>query len=164
MNSGKWIVALMGVAAALTLAVNVWFSNTQSPIDQRFNLRRQAIPKDVNVKLLLPEAIGDFKRQSITPVAVDASNKGDMVGSAAYADTDGKQIVVMVRKPAAGQPDLAAVVDDSYRAHTDGALAYAYSEASTPTFIWLNSGWVIRISTTQGTSADLLQLVNLYPF
>ena len=159
---GKIVVGLILVLAAVGLVANLWFVNNRTPPDQRFNLKRQTIPQDMRPVLLLPERIGDFARTSVTPVQTNTS--GDLEGSAAYADNDGKQLTLTVRKPGSGTPDLEKLTDRPFRVYTDAQFPFAYSDANGAAFIWINGGWVISTSTTDATSEALLQFTNAYPF
>jgi hypothetical protein len=159
---GKIVVGLIGLLALVGLIANLWFVNTRSSADQRFNLKRQHITKDTAPALLLPERVGDFTRQSIT--AIEANASGDLEGSATYADIDGKQIMLSVRKPARSAPNLEALTNGQYRLHKDAEFPFGYSEAYGPAFVWLNGDWVVGASTAQATSDELLQFANAYPF
>jgi hypothetical protein len=159
---GKIVVGLIGLLALAGLIANLWYVSTRSPADQRFNLKRQHITKDTASRLLLPERVGDFARKSIT--AIEANASGDLEGSAAYADTDGKQIMLSVRKPGRGAPNLESLTNGQYRLHADAEFPFGYSETYGPAFVWLNGDWVLGASTAQATSGELLQFVNAYPF
>jgi hypothetical protein len=159
---GKIVVGLIGLLAVIGFIANLWFVNTRSAIDQRFNLKRQSIAKDINTAFLLPERIGDFMRKSLTPI--EANSSGDLEGSAAYADTDGKQLLLSVRKPGRGVPGLEALTNGQYTLHSDTQFPFGYSEVNGPAFVWINGDWVIGTSTAQATSEALLQFANAYPY
>ncbi len=159
---GKIVVGLIGLLALIGLIANIWFVTTRSPADQRFNLKRQHIVRDTALNLLLPERVGDFLRKSLTPIEADSS--GDLQGSAAYADTDGKQILLSVRKPGRGVPSLESLTNGQYRLHSDAEFPFGYSETYGSAFVWINGDWVIGASTAQASSDALLQFANAYPF
>jgi hypothetical protein len=156
---GKLIVIALVVVTVLMFAIGWWFLNVLSPVDQRFNFRRRAIPDNAEFSLLLPEKVEDFKRQSFTPMETTAS--GDSGAGAVYLDSGGKIIVLT----AWHKMNIALVVGESFATHFDAQIPYAYGRVDgQATFIWINNGWMLSASAQESDAETLLQFVNLYPY
>ncbi len=174
---GKIVIGVLFVFAILFAAYSVWFVGSLSPVDQRFNLVRQALIADIPDPALLPVNIGDFHRLSFQ--AVTASANGQRTGSAVYDVPSGGQIQLTVNTvpdPRGVLADwtrasgAAANCPDAWRtiaAHGETQFPYVYA-ACTATgntyheMVWLNNNWLIRVTAD---SADiLLQFANNYPF
>ena len=179
-------IAVLGMVA-ITVAVLIfsyWFLFVKSPVDQRFKLNRTDIPKVLNLPILLPETVGDFKRLSFSPV--EKQPDGTMSGSATYADTDGKKIVVTVKTgqilktptdtlQAFYQPILAKYPGAVPSLHETAEFPYAFFTATVDVsggnsgyvysdFTWINGDWIIQSSTQETDAESLLQFVNTYLF
>jgi hypothetical protein len=157
---GKIVVILMLAFSVAFGLFGVWYFGTRSPLDQRFNLNRKMAPQDGQG--LLPDRVGDFRRQALNPISGDA---GSADGSATYSDVDGKPITLAVSLIDDPSSALAAL-DASYVLHKDAKFPFGYS-ANTPTgqtFIWINGPWRIQASTKEATADALLQFVNAYAF
>src|SRR5258706_10500705 len=153
---GKFVVILMLAFSVAFGLFGAWYFGTRSPLDERFNLNRKMAPQDRQG--LLPDHVGDFQRQSISPISGEA-------GSAMYADVDNKPITLAIRSVSNPSAELGAL-DGSFVLHTDAKFPFGYS-TNTPsgqTFIWINGPWLIQASTTEATADALLQFVNAYPF
>jgi hypothetical protein len=165
MMSGKIVVGIVAVLGLALLAYGLWFFGSKSPVDQRFNLKRQAIAAETPQAQLLPDRLGDFLRRSVTPISRTGDNQ--LAGSAAYSDADQKQIWLQVRSidnPQSGAKALDAVKGD-FKFHKDAQYPYGYG--TTPagyTFVWINGGWLIQAYTSEADAETLLEFVNSYPF
>jgi len=180
---GKIVVVGLGVATIGVLLLGYWLFFAKSPIDQRFNLNRTVIPKNFNTDYLLPDAVGDFVRQSISKA--QAQSDGTLSGVATYADTDGKKIVLLIRTgqlrntPAETlqmqyQPLQSEYPGAAPVLRTDAPFPYGYFSATQNKdssagsalidFRWINGEWLIQASTQETDAESLLQFVNLYPY
>jgi hypothetical protein len=174
---GKLVIGVIFLFATLYGLYSVWYVSTLSPIDQRFNMNKKAIPVDVPEPALLPSNIGDFRRLSFEAVAPDAQNQRS--GRAVYGVPSGGEIHLTV-STVADPADLAknwiaaanplATCDLQARSivpHPEAKYPYAYGTCSTQNntyseFVWLNNQWLIRV--TAPNSGDLLQFANNYAF
>lgn len=177
-------IAVLGMVL-LTIAILIfgyWFLFVKSPVYQRFKLNRTAISRAFNPDALLPEAVGDFKRLSFDPVQDQAD--GSVSGSAIYADTDGKKIVLYITSDKAGntpstilqilyQPIVAQHPGNTPIFQADAPFPYAFFTATVESsdgkpgyvysdFTWLNGDWVLKASTQETDTESLLQFVNIY--
>jgi hypothetical protein len=174
---GKIVLAIIFTFAILYGAYSVWYVSSLSPVDQRFNLNKQAVTTSIPEPALLPSNIGDFKRTALTPVAPDAQNQ--RLGSAEYEIPTGGTLrltVSTVADPAKAAHDWPASVDvlpgcaaqwRNVVAHPEAKTPYAYGTCTAENnrydeFVWLNNNWLIRVSAPN--SGDLLQFANNYPF
>lgn len=181
---GKIAVLVLVILTIAILIFGYWFLFVQSPIDQRFKLNPTPIPKNINADYLLPAAVGDFIRQSTSPV--QAQPDGSLAGMATYADTDGKHITVEVRTgqlhktpaetlQALYQPILSQYPGATPVIHADAPFPYGFLTVSFPAsngtpastysdFSWINGEWVIQVSTRETDAESLLQFVNIYVY
>jgi hypothetical protein len=163
--TGKIVVGVVVVLGLALLVFGLWFFGSRSPVDQRFNLRRQAISPDTPQPQLLPERLGEFLRTSLTPIARNADNRFE--GTAAYSEGDHKRIWLNVRS-IASQPSGASPLDTvkgDFTFHKDAQFPFGYGTTQNGyTFIWINDGWLIEAYTSETDAETLLQFVNAYPF
>lgn len=178
---GKLVVIAMILAAFALLAYSLWYMNTNSPIDERFNLRREPLADDAPGALLLRQQAGDFIRADFDADSLDA--KGETRhGTATYLDHLGKPIQFEARLVKGTQPTIrTAFADFSIRAggsdaagtviklHPEARFPYGYAVYSAPTYIhyeiaWINGGWLLRAWTREAGSESLLRFVNGYGY
>jgi hypothetical protein len=177
---GKYIVILMLLGAAALLAYSLWFVNSRSPVDERFNMRREPLEADAPGAALLRELVGDYVRTSLDVGTLD-SDAPIRRGSAHY-DVEGHDVMLEVQSaPEIGPGAEQLFVDFAERAggddaagtvirlHDDALMPYGYGVYSGPTsiyyeFAWRNGDWVLRASTRDAGSEGLLRFVNNYNF
>jgi hypothetical protein len=160
---GKFVVVGLVVLTVVMLAVGWWFLNVLSPVDQRFNFRRRAIPENAEISLLLPEKIEDFKRQSLTPL--ETTTSGSTGSGAVYLDSAGKIMVLTVRRNPDWPTSKALPENGTFKTHFDAQVPYAYGRVEgQATFIWGRGGWMLSASAQEADAETLLQFVNLYPY
>ncbi len=164
--NGKVIVGGLAILSLGLLVFGLWFFGSRSPVDERFNLRRQMIDETTPQTRLLPDRVGDFLRQSLTPISRSADNQ--MAGSASYSDTDRKAIWLRVRYIADQQSRVAALdafTGSGFKFHREAEFPYGYGTTQDGyTFVWINDGWLIQAFTSESDAETLLQFVNGYPY
>jgi hypothetical protein len=177
---GKIIVVVMLLGALALLAYSLWFVGSRSAVDERFNMRREALAPDAPGASLLRELVGDYPRTSLDVGTLD-SDAPDRHGSADY-DVEGHTVTLDVQRIAVPGPgieqllaDFAARADGDdaagtvIRLHADAETPFGYGVYSAPTYIyyeftWRNGDWVLRASTRDAGSEGLLRFVNNYNF
>jgi hypothetical protein len=160
---GKLIVIAMVVVTVFMFAIGWWFLNVLSPVDQRFNFRRRAIPENAEISMFLPEKIEDFKRQSLTPLETTA--RGSSGSGAVYLDSSGKIMVLTVWRNLDWPSANVLPEGGSFKTHFDAQVPFAYGRVDgQATFIWGKDGWMLSASAPEADAETLLQFVNLYPY
>jgi hypothetical protein len=137
--------------------------NVLSPVDQRFNFRRRAIPENTEIAALLLDKVEDFKRQSLTPMETTANGRSG--AGAVYIDSNGKIVVLTIwrNQDWPSQKDLPE--KGSFTSHFDAQVPFAYGRVDgQSTFIWGKDGWMLSASAQESDAETLLQFVNLYPY
>lgn len=176
---GKIIVVFMLLGALALLLYSLWFVGSRSPVDERFNMRREALEPDAPGASLLREVVGDYVRTTLDVDTLD-SDAPDRHGSALYR-VEGHEVRLDVQRAApglhieqlfvgfaarAGGDDAAGTL---IRLHEEADTPYGYGVYSAPTYIyyeftWRNGDWVLRASTRDAGSEGLLRFVNNYNF
>ncbi|HRE47756.1 MAG TPA: hypothetical protein PLD47_08525 [Aggregatilineales bacterium] len=178
---GKLVVIGLGLFAAVLLVYSLWFTNNHTPIDERFNMRRQGLDADTPGALILRERAGDYLRQSLRIDTLDTVGVGRH-GAAVYHDFEGKAISLEVVLAGETPPTLraafegfaeraggASTANTVIRLHPDGRIPYGYGVYAAANytyyeFTWLNGGWIIRVSTREAGSESLLRFANGYVY
>lgn len=177
---GKIVVIVMLGGAALLLFYSLWYVNHQTTVDERFNMRRQALPDNISGPLMLPDSLGEFQRVALDVDTLDTPG-AQRHGVATYKDVDGKVLRLDVQQTTEPRPTLEALFSDfatraggdlansTIRLHADGPTRYGYGAYSGPTYTyyeltWINANWIIRVSTQEAGSESLLRFVNGIPY
>ncbi len=163
---GKIVVILFVAASVAFSAYAAWYLFNRSPIDQRFNLARQAVPS-VGGSALLPRSLDEFQRSgNVTSPAAGTSE-------ATYTDNqyavdfavssvkgqDAAQTADILGKPAC-QNASGSVIS---HAQNNSKILYSYSVCqNTYIFRWINGDWLFSASGSD--SEALLRFVNLYGY
>ena len=152
------IVVIIFVAASVAFsAYAALYLFNRSPIDQRFNLARQAVPS-VGGSALLPRSLDEFQRSgNVTSPAAGTSEAMYTVSS--VKGQDAAQTADILGKPAC-QNASGSVIS---HAQNNSKILYSYSVCqNTYTFRWLNGDWLFSASGSD--SEALLRFVNLYGY
>lgn len=178
---GKLIVISMLAAAALLFVYSLWFVNNHSPVDERFNMRRESLADDTPGPLILRERAGDYNRKSLEVDSLDTPGTSRH-GIATYLDFEGKVIQLEVQLMSAPLPSIetifesfparAGAVESRYitlKLHPEARIPYGFGTyaASTYTYYelgWLNGNWIIRVSTREAGQESLLRFANSYVY
>lgn len=177
---GKVIVVIMLLGALALLVYSLWFVGSRSLVDERFNMRREALEPDAPGASLLRELVGDYRRTDLDVGTLD-SDTPNRRGSATYS-VEGHAVRLDVQRVAAPGLDIELLFadfaaraggDDAagtvIRLHPDAPISYGYGVYSAPTYIyyefsWRNGDWALRASTRDADSEGLLRFVNNYNF
>ncbi len=178
---GKVVVVIMLLAAAVLFVFSLWYTNTHTPLDQQFNLRRKALADDAPGGLILQELVEDYHRISFDPGTLDTPG-ALRHGTAVYQDVDGKPIKLEVQAVPGQSPTLQDLFasfgnraggDDAgatvIALHPESPFPYGYGVYSGATYVyyeftWINGHWIIRVSTREASGESLLRFANSYPF
>lgn len=176
---GKLVVISMVLSTVLLFAYSLWFVNNHTPLDERFNMRRQPLADDAPGGLLLRERAGDFKRQSLNTDTLDIPSAARH-GTAIYLDFEGKPIQLEVQLLGSAKPTIADIFADfatraggkdstAIKLHPESRIAYGYGVYSAPNytyheFSWINGNWIIRVATREAGGESLLRFANGYPY
>src|SRR5258708_33407091 len=154
---GKIVVILFVAASVAFSAYAAWYLFNRSPIDQRFNLARQAVPS-VGGSALLPRSLDEFQRSgNVTSPAAGTSEAMYTVSS--VKGQDAAQTADILGKPAC-QNASGSVIS---HAQNNSKILYSYSVCqNTYTFRWINGDWLF--SASRSDSEALLRFVNLYGY
>lgn len=177
---GKYVVIAMLLGALALFLYSLWFVSTTSPVDQRFNVRREPLGDDTPGALILRQRAGDYLRQELLVDTLD-SLSGSRHGSAEYL-VDGRLVRLEVQDYPEGPPSLDALFADfgaraggndaagtAIRLYPEAQIPYGYGVYSAPTYIyyeftWINGNWVLRASTREAGSEALLRFANGYVY
>jgi hypothetical protein len=178
---GKLVVMLMFFSAVVLFIYSLWFVNTNSPIDQRFNLRRANLPDDAPGGLILRQRAGDFERTDFLVDSLDTPGAARH-GSATYLDYEGKPIAFEAQLVKDGPPTLQGAFSDfaaraggsdaagtAITLHPEARFPYGYGVYSATGYLyyeisWINGNWILRASTREAGSESLLRFVNGYGY
>jgi len=152
------IVVIIFVAASVAFsAYAALYLFNRSPIDQRFNLARQAVPS-VGGSALLPRSLDEFQRSgNVTSPAAGTSEAMYTVSS--VKGQDAAQTADILGKPAC-QNASGSVIS---HAQNNSKILYSYSVCqNTYIFRWINGDWLFSASGSD--SEALLRFVNLYGY
>src|SRR5215475_5193487 len=83
---GKIVVIIFAVAAIAFAAYGAWFIFVPSPVDQRFNLARNAAPSTIAQAALMPDSLDDFKRVGDVTNPAPATSAGRYVNNSYVID------------------------------------------------------------------------------
>jgi len=180
---GKIVVVVILLAGAVMFAYSLWFISSHTPVDERFNMQRTALPDGAPGPALLPERAGDYDRLTLAIDTLDAKQP-PRHGNATYS-VEGQSVLLEVQLLPDGAPSMdAAFADFSKRAgipsndngagvtisrHETGKIHYGFGVYSGPRYIyyeftWINGNWLMRASTRSAGSEALLRFVNGYVF
>jgi hypothetical protein len=177
MNSGKFMVILILLAAGAMLVFSLWYTGSRSPLDQRFALNRTpaplnqaTIPPDYGAAdKLLPANISAFVRLTLKPLNLAQPRPH---GEAIYDGGNGDIQLTVDRIPASESPDdalnnafvQAGATQVTRHADAKFPFVYVHDAASANTLIWVNGPWLITASSDQVDSEVLLLFANSYPY
>ncbi|PJF31783.1 MAG: hypothetical protein CUN51_02245 [Candidatus Thermofonsia Clade 1 bacterium] len=178
-SSGSLFVIFMFIGAALLFAYSLWFVNTHSPVEERFNQRRRPLAADAAGPIILRERAGDYMRIALNVDTLDAT-EGRRHGIADY-DVDGKTVRLEVEYIPDATPTLDMVFAGFFERSggTDTAsVLKRFPEARTPYYFavfsgftytyyefgWINGNWILRASTRDAGQEALLRFVNGYVY
>lgn len=178
-SSGSFFVILMFIGAALLFVYSLWFVNTHSPVEERFNQRRRPLEADTAGYLILRERAGDYLRTALNVDTLDAT-EGRRHGVAEY-EVEGKTVRLEVEYIPDSTPTLDMVFEGFLeRANgTDTAsVLKRFPEARTPYYFavfsgftytyyefgWINGNWILRASSREAGQESLLKFVNGYVY
>ncbi|MCS6872447.1 MAG: hypothetical protein RML95_09385 [Anaerolineae bacterium] len=178
-TSGSLFIIFMFIGAALLFAYSLWFVNTHSPVEARFNQRRRPLAADTAGYYILRERAGDYLRTSLNVDTLDAT-EGRRHGIAEY-DVDGKTVRLEVEYIPDATPTLDMVFDGFFERSngTDTAsVLKRFPQARTPYYFavfsgftytyyefgWINGNWILRASTRDAGQEALLRFVNGYVY
>jgi hypothetical protein len=178
---GKIVVVTLLLAAAALFVFSLWYTNSHTPLDEQFNMRRKALAADAPGGLILQELVEDYHRIAFDPGTLDTPG-AIRHGTAVYRDANDKPIKLEVqavpdKSPAlqdlfanfadrAGGKDAGATV---IKLHPESPIPYGYGVYSATTYVyyeftWINGDWIIRVSTREAGGESLLRFANSYPF
>ncbi len=177
--SGSLFVIVMFIGAALLFAYSLWFINTHSPVEERFNQRRRPLAADTAGYYILRERAGDYLRTALTVDTLDAT-AGRRHGIAEY-DVEGKTVRLEVEFIPDATPTLDTVFSGFFERSggTDTATVLKrFPEARTPYYFavfsgftytyyefgWINGNWILRASTQDAGQEALLKFANGYVY
>lgn len=176
---GKLMVVALLLLAAGTFVASLWFMDINTPVDERFNMRRRPLESDTPGYMILRERAGDYLRTKLEVDTLDRE-QGSRHGVAEYL-VEGKTVRLEVFFVAEGKPTLDQALDGFVeRAEGDSRFATIkkYPEARTPyafgvysgntytyyEFSWINGAWILRASTRDAGQDSLLKFVNGYVY
>ncbi|PJF35383.1 MAG: hypothetical protein CUN49_10830 [Candidatus Thermofonsia Clade 1 bacterium] len=178
-SSGSFFVILMFIGAALLFIYSLWFVNTHSPVEERFNQRRRPLEADTPGYLILRERAGDYLRTALNVDTLDAA-EGRRHGVAEY-NVEGKTVRLEVEYI----PDQTPTLDMVFAGFLEradgtdtGSVLKRFPEARTPYYFavfsgftytyyefgWINGNWILRASSREAGQEALLRFVNGYVY
>jgi hypothetical protein len=178
---GKIVVLTMLLAAAALFVFSLWYTNTHTPLDEQFNMRRKALAVDAPGGLILQELVEDYHRVSFDPGTLDTPGTLRH-GTAVYRDAQDNPLKLEVQAMSGQSPalqDLFAGFGDraggkdagatAIKLHPESSIPYGYGVYSATTYVyyeftWINGDWIIRVSTREASGESLLRFANSYPF
>lgn len=173
---GKFVVLLVLLSGVVFGLAGIRYAFDPSPVYDRFDQRRDALPVDATGPRLLVEKSGDFNRIAFEPLAPDAD--GIQRGHANYQEIGDREVELSVQQidPQRGLDELSAVQKSFENninvsrlvSHTDSQTPYLYAVyadegRATYEFVWINNGWLLRAYTNQADAETLLRFANSYP-
>lgn len=173
--SGKITVGVLLLGAVGLLAFTLWFLRQSTPVDERFNLKRDSLTDDAAGPYVLISEAGDFTRQSFNPIPDGSGN--DRHGSATYTDADSQPVHFEAQLVKDGTPRAqlegltlpTAATNSTTKAHFDAQTPFFYrtyqlSGTTYQEFAWINNNWLLRASMQAADPEPLLRFVDGYPF
>ncbi|MBO9308602.1 MAG: hypothetical protein J7551_02330 [Chloroflexi bacterium] len=178
-SSGSFFVILMLIGAALLFIYSLWFVNTHSPVEERFNQRRRPLKADTPGYLILRERAGDYLRTALNLGTLDAT-EGRRRGAAEY-EVEGKAVRLEVEYIPDATPTL-EMVFEGFLERANGtetaSVLKRFPEARTPYYFaifsgftytyyefgWINGNWILRASSREAGQEALLKFVNGYVY
>ena len=173
---GKYVVLLVLLSGVVFGVAGMRYAFDPSPVYERFDQRRDALPDDATGPRLLVEQINDFQRTDFEPLAPDAG--GVQRAHAVYKELGERPVELSVRQvdPQRGLDELKAIQKD-YEKNPNVSRLVFYPDAQTAylyvvyaaegravyEFAWINHGWLLRAYTNQSDADTLLRFVNSYP-
>jgi hypothetical protein len=174
---GKIIVLLVLLSGVATGLAGLRYAFNPSPVQQRFDQRREPLAGDAPGPQVLVEQTNDFRRTAFAPLAADSD--GVQRASATYVELGVRQVELRIEQVAPGQ-GLATLQTLQRRFERDANVSrlalfagartpylytvYAQNGRAVYEFAWINGDWLFRAFTDQADDETLLRFVNAYPF
>ncbi|MFN8420717.1 MAG: hypothetical protein U0528_15960 [Anaerolineae bacterium] len=168
------VVLLIGVAV---FAYGLYFTAGISPVDQRFDQRRDPLPVEVSAEFMFPPRIGDFLPEKIEPMVLNSD--GVYHAGARYLELQTRPVEIEATQidPATGQAALETLIATFRQDQTVGRLtshfdarvpyfyvAHAINGRPVYSFYWVNGSWLFHAYADQADDETVLRFVNVYPF